>query len=492
MNSSLLEEPSKDDFRLSSVADYERFFNIGSHRGCGFAVNALASLFSPPFRNSPGLAEQTMVGKGPNSESGLKRDNRRTMTDMRLGWALTACLGAAFLTACSHPQKTVSHTWDPRAAAAYLDQREVTWMAWPNAARDHDTFCVSCHTVVPYALSRPLLRNALAERGPSADERKLLDNVTKRVRLWNEIGPFYSGKGYDNSKADESRGTEAVLNALILAHYDAQAGHLSEISNAAFNNMWATQLNDGEGRGAWRWLQFGMEPWEARDSQYYGAALAAIAVGTAPENYRSTPDIQAEVGMLRDYLNHGYATQSTLNQVVLLWASEKLPELLKPEQQQAIIREVSDAQQSDGGWALSPLAWPKNRGWHSIISTHLRSDLTRQDADSDGYATGLIAFVLQQTGMPSDNPTLRRALSWLAQNQNTQDGSWPSLSLTKRRDSSSNTGHFMRDAATAYAVLALTESSTAANASREEEENEAGEISKSPSSSNVTVVARRN
>src|SRR5258708_27570920 len=83
------------------------------------------------------------------------------------------------------------NSWDQKAAAAYLDQREGWWMEWSTAARDHETFCVSCHTAVPYALSRPALRKALAEAAPSANERRLLDNVTKRVRLWKEVAPFY-------------------------------------------------------------------------------------------------------------------------------------------------------------------------------------------------------------------------------------------------------------------------------------------------------------
>jgi hypothetical protein len=59
--------------------------------------------------------------------------------------------------------------------------------------------------------------------------------------------------------------------------------------------------------------------------------------------------------------------------------------------------------------------------------------------------------------MSAQNATVQRGLAWLERNQNAADGAWPSTSLTKRRDSSSNTGHFMRDAATAYAVLALSE-----------------------------------
>ena len=36
-----------------------------------------------------------------------------------------------------------------KAAAAYLDGRLTWWIGWPSAARDHETFCISCHTVLP-------------------------------------------------------------------------------------------------------------------------------------------------------------------------------------------------------------------------------------------------------------------------------------------------------------------------------------------------------
>jgi len=373
---------------------------------------------------------------------------------------VAGCLAAGVMAACSHTETTeanVPKSWDPKAAAAYLDQREVTWMGWQGAARDHETFCVSCHTAIPYALSRPMLRTALAENALSVNERKLLDNVTKRVQLWDEVAPFYSGEGYNSPKAAESRGTEAVLSALILASYDARNGHLSDATRAAFRNMWALQQTGGDGNGAWSWLQFGMEPFEAKDSKYYGAALAAIAVGTAPDNYRSTPEIQEKVSKLREYLNREYPAQSTINRVVLLWASAKVPGLLEPERQKSIINEIFHEQQADGGWKLSALAWPRDWSLHSFVRTWWRSDGTRQDGRSDGYATGLITYALQQAGIPADDPRLRRGLSWLACNQNKAEGFWPSLSLNQHRSPSSNVGHFMDDAATGYAVLALSD-----------------------------------
>jgi squalene-hopene/tetraprenyl-beta-curcumene cyclase len=359
---------------------------------------------------------------------------------------------AAFL---NQPVARVASAWDQKAAAAYLDQRAGWWMGWQRAARDHDTFCVSCHTAVPYAMSRPALRAALGEQGLSANERKLLDNVTKRVRLWKEVAPFYTDADRGVYKSVESRGTESVLNALILASNDASNGvssvHLSDDTRAAFENMWAEQQTTGLQKGAWLWLRFKNEPWEADDSDYYGAALAAIAVGTAPENYRAKPEIQNNLKMLREYLNRAYAAQTLSNRAVLLWASAKVPGLLEPERQNVLITDLLNKQQPDGGWSLSSMAgdWKRHDG-------------TPLEAHSDGYATGLITFALQQAGISRENTQLQKGLAWLSDNQNRTEGFWLAYSLNNNEEHhiSPDTARFMKDAATAYAVLALSESKT--------------------------------
>ncbi|HUJ31631.1 MAG TPA: hypothetical protein VLY23_10155, partial [Candidatus Acidoferrum sp.] len=305
--------------------------------------------------------------------------------------------------------------WNRKAAAGYLDAREGWWMQWPRAQKDHGTFCVSCHTVAPYALSRPMLRAALGEREPSANERRLLDDVTKRVRMWNEVKPYYSQMGA------QARGTEAVLNALVLASYDSQSGKLSNDTRAAFANLWAEQQTTGEAKGRWLWIQFDNEPWEAPDSPYYGATLAAIAVGMEPDNYRSTAEIQNNLKLLGDYLNRESARQSLMNRVYLLWASAKLPGVIEAAQQKAIIDEVVSKQRADGGWSVSSLI----PGWK-------RSDGTPEVTDSDGCATGLVVYALEQAGDSSEDVPMTRGLDWLARNQSMWDGHWSASSPNRR------------------------------------------------------------
>src|SRR5689334_23736846 len=76
-----------------------------------------------------------------------------------------------------------SPTWDPGAAAAYLDARMDLWFANGTKLKtgDTQTACVSCHAGLAYALSRPVLRRVMHSSAPAPQEARLLDETARRV-----------------------------------------------------------------------------------------------------------------------------------------------------------------------------------------------------------------------------------------------------------------------------------------------------------------------
>jgi squalene-hopene/tetraprenyl-beta-curcumene cyclase len=351
-------------------------------------------------------------------------------------WQATPVSGATDASTASSP------TWNRQAAASYLDSREVWWQEWPRAQKDHGTLCISCHTVVPYAMARPALRQELSETSMTPTEKTMFASVEKRVGMWSEMVPFYSDVNNGPGKTAEAHSTEAVLNAVILASYDAHQGHLRLITRTAFDAAWALQQKTGERAGGWLWQDFHLAPWESNQSAYQGAALLAVEVGKAPDGYANEPGVRPHVQRLSEYLRRQYASQPLVNQMYVLWASAKVPGLLSGAGHKEIIGRIQDLQQADGGWRFASLDQWK------------RLDNSPEPVESDGFATALAVLVLEESGNAPNDRTLKRGVAWLEQHQE-KDGNWRASSPNKLRDPESDVGRFMSDAATGYAVLAL-------------------------------------
>jgi squalene-hopene/tetraprenyl-beta-curcumene cyclase len=346
--------------------------------------------------------------------------------------------------------------WDATRAAAYLDSRELWWQGWAPAQKDHGTICVSCHTVVPYAMARPTLRQAVDKTAMSAPEKVLMDSVEKRVRDWTQMAPFYSDlDGRD--KAAQSRATEAVLNAVILASYDVRQGYLRPITRTAFDAAWTLQEREGEKAGAWKWQDFNLAPWESGESGYQGAALLAVKAEEAPDGYAAEPNVAPYLERLREYLKREYSSQPVMNQLYVLWASARSPGMITTAQQNLLLATLQGLQQPDGGWALSSLDQgnrERDSRWRWIRK---QLKITAMPPVSDGCATGLVVLALEESGTSRQDPMLVHGLQWLERHQDS-DGSWRAESLNEKRNPQTDVGRFMTDAATGYAVMALEES----------------------------------
>ncbi len=99
----------------------------------------------------------------------------------------------AFSTGTAFGQQTIGAVaWSPVKGAASFGPTigMVDHMAQIRAG-PRNIFASPVITATPFALGRPALRGPLGESSASANERKLLENVTKRVRLWREVEPCY-------------------------------------------------------------------------------------------------------------------------------------------------------------------------------------------------------------------------------------------------------------------------------------------------------------
>ncbi len=336
--------------------------------------------------------------------------------------------------------------WSPAAAASYLDYREAWWQGWSGAQRDHGTVCISCHTVLPYALVRPALSAQLGNNGLTPAEHRVLDSIETRVTQWPQTTSYYT----DPAHAAPSRATESVLNALILSSYDHRSGQFPPVTRRAFDEAWALQTMKGEDAGGWPWQDFHEAPWESPESAYWGAALMAIAVDDTPEQYKDDPEVHEHLTELQEYLRKTYSGQPTINQLYVIWAAAEMSGLINNGQRSLFIARIETLQRLDGGWSLVSL---DNRVALKPETLDIFRRFDRQDG-SDGCGTGLAILGLEKAGVSFQDRAVQRGLKWLRQHQY-QDGSWWAPSLNGFRQPDSELGRFMSDAATGYAVLAM-------------------------------------
>jgi hypothetical protein len=329
--------------------------------------------------------------------------------------------------------------WNPRLAAQYMDARQKEWFAWPSA-NTNGMPCVSCHTGVSYLLARPALGRALGETERTPYEKGLLDGMRSRVGK-KDVAELFPKATPPHSF--EALGVETVFAALFLAAEDAPTAKLSSDTERAFARLWALQIREGKNKGAWVWNTYDLDPWEMPESSYFGAALAAVATGTAPAGYAARPEIQANLTALKSYLREEESAQPLHNRLVLLWAGARLPGLLPEAARKSIAAEAWQKQDADGGWTLASLGpWKVHK------------DAPPAEG-SNAYATAIAAFTLQQSGVARSQPGMAKALGWLRSHQDPKLGVWAAESMNKPHKADSMPAKFMQDAATGYAALAL-------------------------------------
>jgi squalene-hopene/tetraprenyl-beta-curcumene cyclase len=319
----------------------------------------------------------------------------------------------------ARPDEPVAKTFSLDKGADFLDTVTLSWMRGKQ--------CFSCHTGYPYLLARTSLGDP--KSAGLLEARKFLE---ERVAVWDKGG---KGKGYLKGEGviERTEGvTEVVAIAATLALHDGQTtGKLQPATRTALARMWELQQADG----SWTWNKEDLAPLEYDD--YYGAVYAALGVGHAPEDYARSEAAKEGVARLLRYFGKTPAPDLH-HKTYLLWASLALDGLMDKAERERTLKALLALQREDGGWSLPSLgAWKR-----------LDGKPQDKDAPSDGYATGLVLYVLRQAGVAATEKPVRRGVAWLKANQR-ESGRWFTRSLNR------DGRHYISNAGTAYAILAL-------------------------------------
>lgn len=297
-------------------------------------------------------------------------------------------------------------TFSLEKAKDFLDSVALTWQK--------EQKCFTCHTNYAHLYSRP---EAINDQSAPSEVRKFAEElITQR---WEEKGPRWDA--------------EVVATGAALAFNDhATSKHLHPLSRKALDRMLTVQRDDG----GFTWIKCDWPPMESDD--HYGATLAAIAIGVAPDDYARTDAATRGLAKLKEYFKNNPGSMLH-HRAMVLWANSYLPGLLTEKESADVVSELLSLQKPDGGWGLATLG-----DWK-------RADGTEQDLQSsDGYGTGFVLYVLRRSGVPALDDRIQRGVDWLKSHQR-ESGRWFTRSLHK------DSMHYITHAGTAFAVMALKE-----------------------------------
>lgn len=295
-------------------------------------------------------------------------------------------------------------------AARYIDRAALIWQKKKK--------CATCHTNMGYLFARPALAGALEDSG----EVRAFYEDYRKVR-WAKKPPT------------ENQGFWPIVVGAGLTFNDLQTtGKLSPVAREVLDMMWGAQREDG----GWRWPDCDYAPLEIDD--HYGATMAALIVGIAPDGYAETEKARAGLDKLREYFKND-PPKSLHHRAMLAWCSVRVEGIVSQADRDKALEELMALQLDDGGWSTAGFL----TDWHDL---ELQEGKPLATDISDGYGTGFVIIVARELGVPADDPRLQRGVQWILNNQR-ESGKWFTRSPVKdARNLISNIG-------SAYAVLAL-------------------------------------
>lgn len=285
------------------------------------------------------------------------------------------------------------------AAAGYLDRR----------AHLVEKSCYACHSTFTYIPARSLI-------DPLAEEV-----MRSRILLERLMTMLLDPKQAREVKTHHVSRLR-ILAPVELARHDAiTTGKLAPLTRRALDAMWKLQKPDG----GIDWIHVHEAPQAIDD--WWPAAMMALGAATAPDGYAGTAPAKSGIDKLRGWFR-AHPPQTLHERCLTLLAHSAIGGLMTDEERGAHIAAIFAVQHEDGGWSITDLA-----PWQRKDKKPLDPSLT------DGYPTGLCAYVLARSGVALDDPRLKRAVAWLKSHQR-ESGGWFTQSPFARDKIASNTG----------------------------------------------------
>lgn len=297
----------------------------------------------------------------------------------------------------------------------YQDQRNELWT--------NERRCLCCHTTLPYVLNRSY------DSSSKASFDKMME-LTKRSVLNDLRSPWYDSDAADRS----SQPTEAVVNSMTLVKYDMNTtGRLSDVTKKSLEQIFTYMDPDG----TIHWLDYNLEPFESKNGENWGNALAVLTVEMARKELGFTVN-NPKYDLLKQTLLSKQSEFHLQEKAVLLWANSYTNTVLPASTVDSYKSDIVRKQKSDGSFSREDI-------------------LGMGDNKSDPYSTAIALIGLISAGDGSTD-TAKKAAHWLMTNPSAIANSTNSLNYQSRSLNRPNrplNNAFSTDIGTSYAALAL-------------------------------------
>jgi squalene-hopene/tetraprenyl-beta-curcumene cyclase len=341
-----------------------------------------------------------------------------------LAWTLVGCWPKGSHETASAAVKVEPESFEDYSFANGVNALVEAKQKWRTVRK-----CVSCHTNGWGLVAQPII-------APESEEVSVGRSFAQEY-----LKKYLDGKVKPSRQHGSTEGM--VATTAFLAMSDARSGKgLNAVTRQGLDHAW--RLLDES--GTWDdWLQCNWPPFES-DAEF-GPTLMLVALGELSQVTQIESNDRANAKKLGAYLRAN-PPLSLHAKAMRLWASKYWPDLMGLEEVITWRDELMDAQQADGGWSMASLSGP---AWK-------RDGGEVQTMTSEAYPTAFATYVLLRAerehldgkSWKSNREPVSKGLSWLKDNQ-LESGEW--FTRSPRRDGK----HYISRAATAFALMALTE-----------------------------------